>query len=196
MLRAVAWLVQSCRITSRFQNNNARKTIKTKRKRKNECTALLESNTALRKFINIIKYSIRNGGRRIRHTIYCRYNYNRSARTQNATEKHESPVIVAQGRSDVVKIYYKTYENHPRCKTQQQRYVMAHHQADQIRKLAAAQRYSDSRRSHVICCRLQYCIPHCKGSLVRHHEFCSKKKVNLSFDITANASKIRFCIDI
>ena len=38
--------------------------------------------------------------------------------------------------------------------------------------------------------------PYWKGSLVRHHEVYSKKKVNFSFDITADASTIRFFVDI
>ena len=108
-------------------------------------------------------------------------NCNRSAPTKSTTGKHESPINGVQDRADVIKIYYKTWENHPRRKTQQPRYVMARHQASQIRKCAATQRYSDNQRTQVICCQLQYYRPYWRGSLVRHHENYSKRKVESQF---------------
>jgi len=49
--------------------NNAGKTLKTKRKCKNEYTVSLASTAAFQKFFNSIKYSIWSEGPRIRHTI-------------------------------------------------------------------------------------------------------------------------------
>ena len=68
LLQAVAWLVQPCRVTSSVENTTQEK-LKTKRKCKNQYTALLASNTALQERINSIEYSIWKGGRRIRHII-------------------------------------------------------------------------------------------------------------------------------
>jgi len=100
---------------------------------------------------------------------------------RNTTGKHEAPINDAQGCAYVVKIYYKTYENHPRRKTQQPRYVMVRYQASQIRKCAATQRYSDNQRAQVICCQLQYYRPYWKGSLMRHHEMYSKRTSESQF---------------
>jgi len=50
--------VQSCRVTSSFQNATTQEELKTKRKCKDEYTALLASHTALQERINSIEYSI------------------------------------------------------------------------------------------------------------------------------------------
>jgi len=68
LLQAVAWLVQPCRVTTSVENTTQEE-LKTKRKCKNQYTALLASNTALQERINSIEYSIWKGGRRIRHII-------------------------------------------------------------------------------------------------------------------------------
>jgi len=81
----------------------------------------------------------------------------------------------------LIKIYYKTWENHPRHKTQQPRHVMVRYQASQIRKYAATQRYSDNQRTQVNCGLLQYYRPYWKGSLVRHHQNYSKRKGESQF---------------
>ena len=58
MLQAVAWLAQSCRVTSSFDNITTQKELKNKWKRKNKYTALLASHTALQERINSIEYRI------------------------------------------------------------------------------------------------------------------------------------------
>jgi len=69
LIQAVAWLVQSCLVTSSFENTTTQEELKTKRKCKNQYTALLASNTSLQERINSIEHNIWNGGRRIRHII-------------------------------------------------------------------------------------------------------------------------------
>jgi len=58
LLQAVASLVQSCRGTWSFENTTTQEELKTKRKCKNEYTALLASHTALQERINSTGYSI------------------------------------------------------------------------------------------------------------------------------------------
>jgi len=64
------------------------------------------------------------------------------------------------------------------------------------KKYAATQRYSDNQRSQAICCQLQYYRSYRKDRSCGIIKFTVKEKVNLSFDITADASKLRFFTDI
>jgi len=98
--------VQSCRVTSNFDNITTQKELKKKWKRKNKYTALLASRTALQERINSIEYSIETT-HQVRHidimTIATDWH-----QQKNTTGKHESPINGVQGRVDVIKIYYKT----------------------------------------------------------------------------------------
>jgi len=69
---------------------------------------------------------------------------------------------------------------------------MDHHQAGQIRIYAATERCSDNQRAQVICCRLHMTDPIAKDRSCDIMKFTVKEKVNLSFDITANASTTSF----
>jgi len=100
--------VQSCRVTSSFDNVTTQEELKTKRKYKNEYTALLASHTALQERINSIEYSIETRStHQARHVDIIAIATDRHQQ-KNTIEKHESPINVSQGRADVVKIYYNT----------------------------------------------------------------------------------------
>jgi len=100
--------MQSCRVTSSFQYKTTKKELKTKRKCKNKYAALLASNTALQERINNIEYSIETRStHQVRHIDIIAIATDRHQQ-KNTTEKHDSPTNDAQGRADIVKIYYKT----------------------------------------------------------------------------------------
>jgi len=195
LLQAVAWLVQSCHVTSSFQNTTTQEKLKTKRKCKNEYTALPASNTALQELINIIKYSIWNGHRRIRHSIWVylqqigmNKKYHRKARISHKW------CTRSRGCYQNLLQYLRKSSTAQNAATKKCDGSSSGRPNKNMRSNSTLLRQSKSSGDLLSVTILQ--DPIAKDRSCDIIKFTVKEEVNLSFDITANASTIRFFIHI